>query len=132
MSLRDAIPSADDLAQECVEAWGHKYLVREMGAQDAVEHHAEVSAEVERLGGKKPPASWAACRLLARTLRDPDTGDLVFTEPGDAEKIIAKRSLRSVLRLTAIASRVCGFGEEEAVKTQGESSAVPSSASSSN
>ncbi len=130
MSLRAVLPSADDLAEESATAWGQTYLVREMGADAASDYFEEVAAEKARVG-KAPSGPFCASRLLARTLRDPASGALVFDTP-EAVADLAGRSNRSLIRLVGIANRVCGFGDAEGKKTEGESTAVPSSASSSN
>ena len=129
MSLRDDTFSADDLATEDVTVGGRTYRVRECGADAAVEHYDEVAAERERLG-KEPRGLWVLSRLIVRCVVDPDTGALVFDQPGDADALL-KKSQRLVLALGNAANRVCYAGGE-AKKASGESTAVPSSAPSTN
>lgn len=128
MGLRERLDAADDRAFLDVDVpeWGGAKVRLSEPTQDAL-------LEIERLqdewktahGGKDIPAIVIARIVLALTLIDPETGELVYGADGIGA--LAKRRGSVVLRLF---SKTCDLAPRASVLA-GESSAVPSGASSS-
>lgn len=100
MSLRDEILRADDLNTSVVEigdpAWPDEVAVRELTGADRDWYEREI-IEVEPDGTVRVATPNARARILVRSIVDPDSGDLVFTEK-DADTL-GRKSNRVLDRL---------------------------------
>ena len=104
MSIRDSIINSVDLPSEIVDVpeWDVKVEVRGLTAGDAVKFLDRVSRK-----GEIDRENFAA-ELLLLTCHDPDTGSRIF-ESADRDMLKSK-SAQAVNRLSAVASRLSGFG----------------------
>lgn len=124
MSLRDHIIAVDDLQREIVriDQWGIEVEVRGMSGatraaivQDAADNNGSVNFQ------RMLP------EIVTQCVYDPETGEQVFG-PDDRELIMSK-SGAALEKISTVAMRLSGFGED-AVDVAGKgSSSTPSDGS---
>ncbi len=128
MSLRDDILGADDLAHEdvVVREWkGRTVRVVEMDCAARLAYEDAGASSKDDGAGKAEAALLTACRMVALTAHDPETGEPAFTEADVAA--LAKKSPRVILRLFKIGARLSALGDKDLEAAEGKSAGGPTS-----
>lgn len=116
MSLKTAIESADDLGHEDVEVpeWG---LTVRVSSVSLAKRDDLIAAFAKR--GEDATLTDSSAEVLAATLRDPETNELVFDSVEEAATILKGRDSRVVDRLMGVANVVCGFDSAPTDQVEG-------------
>ena len=104
MGLKEKILGLDDLSKEIVfvEPWGFEVGVRSMTGMERAEVLNIAMSDGGIVHSKLHP------ELLVRTIFDPETGDLLFTD--EDKPALMKKNAAAIEFLVTVAMRVSGLG----------------------
>lgn len=117
MSVRDKIAQSSDLAHEDVQVPEWEGVTVRLSSVSLARREELRKSFVKR--GDDDDIVESCAELLAATLRDPESNELVFTSIEDARDVLSARDSTVVERLVAVANRVLGLDSDAREQIEG-------------